>query len=506
MDGQFGEVVAVFVDRAKSGKDTNRPELQRMLRAIRNREITLVMVSELSRLSRSIRDFCEIWELMRSSGCEFQSLREQFDTTSAAGEMVLYTIANIAQFERKQTSERILANFSARAERGLFNGGAIPIGYKRHPEKKGYLVIAPEEASIVREAFASFLREGCLSKAGLSLNERGYRMPRRRNGGGAKARMGHFTLENLYNLLTNPMYVGLRRYQLKGEVLTTKAVWEPIIDEKTFQKVAEVLKRNFRRLKSHSARRHPYLLSGILHCGKCGDRLCGKTAHGSHGKFPYYEHSWSTKRQACLNKKIFACNPNRVSAPLLEKHVWLHADALLSEPALAASLIEQAKKEHEAHANVSEMDRLRNKVRGIEEQIDAVAEHLTKIPKGMSPQPIFAQMQRLDVLKEETKKELDELGRTSGCTDVPAALKDFRAYLTALRSIIGLSDSPEIRAKLIKWIVSRVDLLPKSFRIHYFVGKSVIVPVDWEAKPPTAEQKAYEGPEGIAPADSTQGS
>ena len=88
-DKNFGEVVSVFVDRAKSGKDTKRPELQRLLQAVRKQEVTMVMVTELSRLSRSIRDFCDMWELMRENSCQFQSLREQFDTTSAAGEMVL---------------------------------------------------------------------------------------------------------------------------------------------------------------------------------------------------------------------------------------------------------------------------------------------------------------------------------------------------------------------------------------------------------------------------------
>ena len=39
----FGEVVAVFIDRARSGKDTNRPELQKLLEGIRNREINMVM-------------------------------------------------------------------------------------------------------------------------------------------------------------------------------------------------------------------------------------------------------------------------------------------------------------------------------------------------------------------------------------------------------------------------------------------------------------------------------
>jgi DNA invertase Pin-like site-specific DNA recombinase len=86
----LGDVSDVFVDRARSGKDMARPELQRLLIAISQGEIDLVMVSELSRLSRSIKDFSGIWELMQKNGCGFLSLRENFDTTTAAGEMVLY--------------------------------------------------------------------------------------------------------------------------------------------------------------------------------------------------------------------------------------------------------------------------------------------------------------------------------------------------------------------------------------------------------------------------------
>lgn len=65
MEGHFGDIVSVYIDRAKSGKDTNRPELQKLLMAIRKRETNLVMVSELSRISRSIKDFSEIWQLMK---------------------------------------------------------------------------------------------------------------------------------------------------------------------------------------------------------------------------------------------------------------------------------------------------------------------------------------------------------------------------------------------------------------------------------------------------------
>ena len=88
-NGDFGELTDVFIDRAKSGKDTNRPELQRMLKAIQDGKINFVMATELSRISRSIKDFSEIWSMMQSVGCGFMSLRENFDSTTAAGEMLM---------------------------------------------------------------------------------------------------------------------------------------------------------------------------------------------------------------------------------------------------------------------------------------------------------------------------------------------------------------------------------------------------------------------------------
>jgi len=211
MDEPFGEVERVFIDRAKSGKDTKRPALQRMLKAIELGEIDLVMVTELSRLSRSLKDFCEMFHVMKELGCGFQSLREQYDTTTAAGEMILYTVANLAQFERRQTSERIAANFHARAQRGLYNCGPVPFGYKLITDKRGYLALDKEAVPVVREAFKTFLKEGSLAPTGKSLNDRGFKIKKKTQGGGNKPRLGHFTTDNLYRMLTRVAYLGKKK-------------------------------------------------------------------------------------------------------------------------------------------------------------------------------------------------------------------------------------------------------------------------------------------------------
>ena len=54
MEGDFGVIVDFFIDSGLSGKDTNRPELQRLLRCIKNKEVNLVISTELSRISRNV--------------------------------------------------------------------------------------------------------------------------------------------------------------------------------------------------------------------------------------------------------------------------------------------------------------------------------------------------------------------------------------------------------------------------------------------------------------------
>jgi site-specific DNA recombinase len=398
----FGEITRVFVDRAKSGKDTNRVQLQKLLRSVKNQEVSMILVTEISRLSRSLKDFCSMWELMRACNCQFISLRERFNTTTAAGEMVLFSMANFAQFERRQVSERVSANFLARAKRGLFNGGSVPFGYKLNPDKKGYLDIDQESATTVQEVFVTFLKEGSLFSTAKSLNSRGFSIKRLRQGGAP--RLGHFTVDNLHGMLTNKSYLGIRVFKENGKPKEVKAVWEAIVDELTFKRAQKKLKSNYRRLKGRGNNRYPYLLSGMTFCGQCGDRLPGKSAHGNGGKIAYYEHGWATKRNACLNKEFFKCEPNRVLAKRLEPAVWEKIVELLQNPQMAQKLLENAKKDHESKGASQQRDKLRVKVRSIEAQIEALVEHLAKVPKDISPAPIYAQMQKLESLKKAGTK------------------------------------------------------------------------------------------------------
>lgn len=472
MGHQNVEIFGTYIDRAKSGKDTKRRQLQRMLQDIRDRKINLVMSSETSRISRNLTDFANIWELMKANDCKFQSLNESFDTTTASGEMVLYNIATMTQFERRQISERVSVAMNERARRGLYNGGSVPIGYKLIRDKPGYLAVDDEHKEVVVAAFSTFLKEESLNSAARSLNERGFRMKKHIEGGGSRTRDGVFYFDNLYRLLTNICYIGKKKYKEAGEIKYSKAVWEPLIDEVTFERVQEKLKKNKSKKKPHTAKRYPYILSGLTYCVTCKGVMCGKSAHGSTTKVGYYEHSLGTKREACLVDKTFKCEPRRVPAKKLEPLVLEKVEKLLTDSAFSKKLLIRVQSLQKEDPVGTELKSLKAKVRGVDSQLEAMAERLSELPRSVSAAPIFKQMEKLEARKTELKEYLSELNDQKEI-EKPAKTLDYDNFRKSLKKMFKLHD-PKALTKVVEKMVHKVEVGIDSVRVHYYVGEHQI--------------------------------
>lgn len=114
-------IAAEYTDLARSGKNTNRPGFAA---ALDHAERTggAVMVSKLSRLSRSVGDFTRIVERARRRGWSIVALDVDVDTTTPNGELVANIVASVAQWERRligeRTSEALQAKKAAGARLG----------------------------------------------------------------------------------------------------------------------------------------------------------------------------------------------------------------------------------------------------------------------------------------------------------------------------------------------------------------------------------------------------
>ncbi len=78
--------------------------------------------------------------------------------------------------------------------------------------------------------------------------------------------------------MLNPRIRGVKVFKTKEGIQTAKATWDAIIDEVTFKRVQEKLTKNHCTKKPERAERYPFLLTEVIYCGVCGDKLCGKSA------------------------------------------------------------------------------------------------------------------------------------------------------------------------------------------------------------------------------------
>ena len=97
------DIDKTFTDKA-SGKDTNRPEFQKMLDYIR--EGDTVYFESFSRISRSLPDLLQTLDTFNKKGVAFVSLKENIDTSGASGKLMVSILGAFAAYEREINAER----------------------------------------------------------------------------------------------------------------------------------------------------------------------------------------------------------------------------------------------------------------------------------------------------------------------------------------------------------------------------------------------------------------
>lgn len=285
-----------YDDGGYSGGTLERPALKELLRDIEQGLVDIIVVYKIDRLTRSLHDFSKIVEVLDKQNCSFVSITQQFNTSTSMGRLTLNMLLSFAQFEREVTGERIRDKYAASKKKGMWMGGAPPMGYYRK-EKKIY---PDENAGSIKTIFNKYIELKSVSKVKHWLDENDIKS---QNGIPLSA-------GNVNFILLNRAYL--------GEV-GHKGVWyqgehEAIIEAIVFNKVQEILAEN--RVERRKYDPHKCLLAGKIFDDK-GNYMSSSWSSGSKGqKYRYYVSQAVIRHEKEKTGKI-----TKISLPKIEGFV-----------------------------------------------------------------------------------------------------------------------------------------------------------------------------------------
>jgi site-specific DNA recombinase len=274
-----------YDDGGLSGGTLDRPALQRLLAEIDAGRIGMVVVYKIDRLTRSLVDFGRLVERLDASGCSFVSVTQAFNTATSMGRLTLNVLLSFAQFEREVTAERIRDKIAASKKKGLWMGGALPLGYDRHPDpQRRELVINPVEACAVQTLFTLYDDLGNLRRVEteaerLSLRPKQMVFPSGRVRGASP-----FTRGQLHYLLTNPVYIGRIRHKDQSYPGQHPAIVDPALWARVQAKLISASARPRGRSPTATDAR---ILTGKLR-DQAGDLLTPTHTQRHGRRFAYY--------------------------------------------------------------------------------------------------------------------------------------------------------------------------------------------------------------------------
>ena len=476
-DPTWGEIIETYTDKDLSGKNMNRPSFQRMCKDIVAGKVNAVIVTELSRLSRSVKDFCHFWDFLKEHKVKFFSLKENFDTSTAMGELMVIQAISFAQFERQTIVERTKNGIQARAERGLSNGGQRVLGYDPHPTKKCHLVVNEQERPRVEFIFNKFLELGSLTQTLKFLNEHGYKtksfVTKKSNEQGGT----RWTLGTLYSLLTNLIYLGKREFNKKNRNKNQSELspherykvydgqWPALISQELFNEVQEKLEKNKKELRQSD---HCYTLSGLVYCGLCGQKLVGTKAHGRNRQYFYYSH----KRKMIIhgNRHLKKCELENIPAHSLEEAVSFRIKTLSKNKDFLLELVKNNNTQGQSRIkqNQNLINSHRESLKKVSNDLDGLTKALSRAESTDTQDFLLKQVDTLTHKFNSLKEEIERLKneRTSFKENVICAENLFSTLQIVNKNLAKIN--PKKQKELLSNIIKKVTVYKEKLVVEYF--------------------------------------
>lgn len=432
-------VIDTYIDRALSAKTDNRPKFQQMIRDSGKKQFQGIIVYQLDRFARNRADSAKYRTILNKNNVKLFSANENI-SDNASGILLESVIEGLAEYYSVELSEKVTRGMNVNAEKGLYNGGVTPLGYKIENHK---YVIDEEKAPIVKEIFTKYANGERIVDICKDLNSRGL----------TNAQGTEFKANSFSTLLKNRRYLGL--YIYKGK--ETPNIVPQIIDEELFNKVAEKLAKN--KLSPARARaKAEYILTTKLFCGYCKEMMVGHSSNKvSKGGviYNYYKCKNSGRKKSCHKKMVMK--------DYIEDVVINECRKLLT-PNNIKEIAKQVVKVGQSYDDKTELNRLNKLLQQNKEEKDN--------------QMLSLRLCKSDVLREMIFEDLEKIGSTIKELERQIEIEKSRHYVITEKQVIdfltslstGNSKDIRYRKTLIKVLVNKIFLYDDRLTITFNSG------------------------------------
>lgn len=270
-----------------------------MLKEVENKNIDIIVVYRLDRLSRSLKDLANVIELLDAHEVAIKSTSEDLDISSLSGRAMVQMLGVFAEFERGSIAERVAMGREQRAREGLYSSPGCVFGYDYNKETSLY-IINNREAIIVREMFELHQKGKGVDFIVREFNSRGYK----------SSKGGEFNRSFVTRAFKKGWYYcGKFQYITKGGetlLLDAKNIPQPILTIEEFERSHKMYAANaYSQAKKNS--NEEFVFKSRIRCDYCKTILHSNisakrgNSDGSKHYYRYYK-CYKVRQGRCENR------------------------------------------------------------------------------------------------------------------------------------------------------------------------------------------------------------
>ena len=364
IDARGWELVQTFVEPGESGASLDRPALSACRSAAKSGAYDVLLVYDLDRFNRNLRDLLNLRYEFQELGLEVWSICDNLEMTSCDESAFIQTVLRgvFSQIEREKIRRRMQSGREYAVRAGKWIGGRTPYGYTT--DREGRLIVDEEEAGIVRSIFgwvcddhqSTYQVARRLTALGIPTPQAKRGVASRRDNQGEQGLSTRWTSGSVQYLLHNETYTGVWHFGKRSKRQPVPVDVPAVIDHATFDRAQAAVTANRRRTQQP---KYPYLLRGLIRCA-CGAAYCGQTPVHGPKVFP--------SRYVCLarmdyrkQKRETRCEAPNVPAHELEESIWQDCVQFIQQPHLLVTEL--------ARHHLPDARELQGAVAGVERQI-----------------------------------------------------------------------------------------------------------------------------------------